>query len=86
MIFDEEEYSQRKNEELTTGFNTVMGLFGGRKRSLSKNMTKRRMTATAKADVDESKKAIASYQKQIDELEKERASALDDVQERWKLK
>ena len=80
---DEEEYSQRKNEELTTGFNTVMGLFGGRKRSLSKNMTKRRMTATAKADVDESKKAIASYQKQIDELEKERASALDDVQERW---
>jgi hypothetical protein len=80
---DQAEYSQRKMDELGAGLETMMGLFGGRRRSVSKNLTKRRMTTTAKADVDESKKTILSLQKQITEIEKERTQALKEVQERW---
>lgn len=80
---DEAEHSQRKMDELGSGLESVMGLFGGRKRSISKNLTKRRMTSTAKADVDESKKAIAGYQKEIAALEKEKEQALSEVAERW---
>jgi hypothetical protein len=80
---DESDYSHRKMDELGAGLETVMGLFGGRRRSVSKNLTKRRMTSTAKADIEESKKTIAGYQKQIDALEQEKAQALKDVEERW---
>lgn len=80
---DEAEYSQRKMDEFGTGVETVLGLFGGRKRSVSKNLTKRRMTSTAKADVEESKKAIAGYKKQIEALEKEQAQAVDEAEQRW---
>ena len=80
---DEAEYSQRKMDELGSGLDTVMGLFGGRKRSFSKNLTKRRMTSTAKADVDESNKAIADYKKEIAGLEQERTKELQDIQKRW---
>jgi hypothetical protein len=80
---DQAQYNQRKMDELGTGLDTVMGLFGGRKRSLSKNMTKRRMTSTAKANVEESKKAIAGYQKEIAALEKQKEQALSELEERW---
>ena len=50
---DKTELNQRTAEEVGSGLETVLGLLGGRKRSVSKNLTKRRMTANAKADVDE---------------------------------
>ena len=80
---DEADYSQRKMDELGTGVETVLSLFGKRKRSVSKNLTKRRMTSTAKADVDESKKMIAGYKKQIEALEKEKEQAVAEVEKRW---
>jgi hypothetical protein len=80
---DEAEYNQRKMDELGAGLDTMMGLFGGRKRSVSKNLTKRRMTSTARANVEESKKAIADYQKKIAALEKEKDQAIKDVEARW---
>jgi hypothetical protein len=80
---DEAMYNQRKMDELGAGLDTVMGLFGGRKRSVSKNLTKRRMTSTARADVEESKNAILDYQKRIAALEKEKDQAIKDVAARW---
>ena len=80
---DKAEYNQRKMDEVGTGFNTVIGLFGGRRRSVSKNLTKRRMTSEAKADIDESVKAIAEYQKQITELETERNQLTEEATQRW---
>lgn len=70
-------------DEVGTGFNTVIGLFGGRRRSVSKNLTKRRMTSEAKADIDELVKAIAEYQKQITELETERNQLTEEATQRW---
>lgn len=80
---DKAEYSQRKAEELGAGLDTLIGVFGGRRRSISKNLTKRRMTSTAKADIEESEDAIQEYKKQIADLEEEKTQALQKVEERW---
>jgi hypothetical protein len=56
---DKEELSSRKWEEGAHVAETVVGLFGiGRKRKISSSLTKRRMTAQAKSDVEESVDAI----------------------------
>ncbi len=53
LAADKADLNTRTMEEVGSGLETVLGFFGGRKRSVSKNLTKRRMTANAKADVDE---------------------------------
>jgi hypothetical protein len=80
---DQSEYNQRKMEELGTGLDTLIGVLGGRRRSVSKSLTKRRMTSTAKADVQESKNAIEAYKKQIAELEQEKTEAIGEASQRW---
>jgi hypothetical protein len=82
---DQSELSQRKMEELGTAAENVFSLFGGRKssRRISSSLTKRRMTEQAKGDVEESVDAITDFKKQIAMLEKEKAAALEDVNERW---
>jgi hypothetical protein len=81
---DEAELSQRKLEEGTTHLENVASLFGiGSKRRLTTSVTRRRLTAQAKADVVESEEAIAEYKKQLEALEAEKAAALEAVNERW---
>ncbi len=80
---DEAEYSQRKREEAVTHAETLFSLFSKRRRSVSSSMTKRRMTAKAKADIEESKDQIEDYQKEIVELEEEAEDALREIQEKW---
>lgn len=80
---DEEELSQRKMEELGTHAENIFSLFSGRRRRMSTSFTKRRMTAQAKADVEESVDAIEDYKKQIAELEKEKTQELQEVNNRW---
>jgi hypothetical protein len=80
---DQSDYNQRKMDELGTGFDTVMGLFGGRRRSISKNLSKRRMTAAAKADVEESNKAIAEYKKLIAQYQAEKEQTAQKINQRW---
>jgi hypothetical protein len=80
---DKSELTQRAAEEVGSGLETVLGLLGGRKRSVSKNLTKRRMTASAKADVVESEKSILSLKKQISELESSYNEQEKSIIERW---
>jgi chromosome segregation ATPase len=80
---DEAEYSQRKQEEAVTHAETLFSLFSKRRRSVSSSMTKRRMTAKAKADVEESKDQIEDFQKEIAALEKEVEEALAEIQTKW---
>jgi DNA repair exonuclease SbcCD ATPase subunit len=80
---DEAEYSQRKLEEFGTHAENILGLFGGRKRRLSTSLSKRRMTEKAKSDIEESQEAIQQYQKDIAELEKEKALALEEINQKW---
>lgn len=82
---NETELSQRTMEEWGTHAENLLGLFGGRKssRKLSSSLSRRRMTSKAKAEVKESKELIADMEAEIAVLEKEKTSALEEVNQRW---
>jgi hypothetical protein len=80
---DEAELAQRKMEEVGTHAENVLSLFSRRSRRLSTSLSKRRMTEQAKADVEESLDAIDDYKDQIDDLEKELAQAIEEIQTKW---
>ena len=80
---DEVELSQRRMEEMGTHAENVFSLFSKRKRRFSTSLTKRRLTAHAKADVDESRKEIAGLEKQIKALEDEEAQEMERINQLW---
>jgi hypothetical protein len=80
---DRARHSHRKMEEMGSHAETLFSLIGGRKKSLSSSLTKRRMTDQAKAAVKESEESIADFKRQIEALEKEKAEAIRQVNDRW---
>jgi len=80
---DEAELSHRKIDEYGNYAETVISLFGGRKKRLSTSLSKRRMTAKAKADVKESHDMIEGFKADIEELKKERDEELEGIKEKW---
>jgi hypothetical protein len=81
---DQVEYEQRKWEERGNIAELGAGLLGlGRKKSFTSQLTKRRLTEQAKAEVDESVEAIAQFKQQIADLEAEWQSEEDEIQQRW---
>jgi hypothetical protein len=80
---DKAEHSQRKQQEAVSHAETLFSLFSKRKRSLSSSMTKRRMTAKAKADIEESEDEIEDLTKEIEAMEQEAEEALQEVKEKW---
>jgi len=80
---DESEYKQRKMEEAATHAETLFSLFSKRRKSISSSMTKRRMTARAREDIEESKDEIAQLKQDIDDLEAEMKGALDELEAEW---
>jgi len=85
LTADQTELSDRKMEELGTGIENVLGLFGGRRssRRLSSSLSKHRLTQQAKADLDESVDVIANLKKEMAALQRERAQALENASQRW---
>ncbi|GAP15456.1 predicted ATPase [Longilinea arvoryzae] len=77
------EVSQRTAEEVGKGLETLVGLFGGRKRSLSGSLSKRRMTASAKADLDTAREDLTALNKQLEELTDSREKEEKGVEEKW---
>ena len=80
---DEDEFSDRKMEEMGTHAENVMSLFSKRRRRMTTSLTKRRLTQQAKADVQESIEAIDDLEDQINALEAELKSRLDEIGDRW---
>lgn len=81
---DEAELSQRKMEELGTHAENILSFFGSRsRRRISTSLSKRRMTAQAKAEVEESEEAIKKYLQDVARLEKEKVAALEELQRKW---
>ncbi len=80
---DEAELSRRKMEEMGGYLDTVIGLFGGRKRALTGALSKRRMTARAKEDVEESKAEIAALEQEIQALLDELEREINEIEDRW---
>ncbi len=79
----EDELSQRRMEELGAGGELLISLLGGRRRSLSSSLSKRRMTAQTKADLEQERKELQTLEKQYADLEEEYKKALAELQERW---
>ncbi len=80
---DKQELSHRRMEEAGKGLENIIGVFAGRRRSISTSLTKRRMTSKAKADVEESEQEIAEIEQDMKEMEEELADELEEVTERW---
>jgi len=80
---DEAELSHRKWEEAGTHLENIFGGGKGTRRRVSTSLSKRRMTEQAKADVEESVDAIADYEKQIAELEKQRQEVIAEINAKW---
>jgi hypothetical protein len=80
---DKAEYSQRKQQEVVSHAETLFSLFSKRRRSLSSSMSKRRMTAKAKADIEESEEEIEDLTKEIEAMEEEAEEALQEVKAKW---
>lgn len=81
---DQVEYEQRKREETGSLIEmgaSVLGL--GRKRSITSQIAKNRLTQQAKAEVDESVEAIQQFKTQIAELERRRAELEQETNDRW---
>ena len=85
LEMDQEELSQRRMEEYGTHAENLLGLLGGRRssRRVSTSLSKHRLTTKAKADVEESQKAIAEYKQQIALIEKEKTQALLAIKQKW---
>lgn len=80
---DKQELSHRRVEEMGKGVENVLGLFTGRRRSITTSLTKRRMTAKAKADVEASEQDVKEVEKEMKEMEEDLREELEEVTERW---
>lgn len=80
---DKLELSHRRMEEAGKGLETIVGLFAGRRRSISSSLTKRRMTSQAKADLEESEQQIIEIEQDMKEMQEELRKELEKVNEHW---
>jgi hypothetical protein len=80
---DKQEFNHRRLEEGGKLVETVVGLFAGRRRSISTSLTKRRMTSKAKADVEESEEQIAKIEEDMKAMEAELKEELENVDQQF---
>ncbi|MGH2536519.1 MAG: hypothetical protein ACRDHL_03910, partial [Candidatus Promineifilaceae bacterium] len=80
---DEEEHSRRKREEMASHAELLIGLLGGRRRSVSRSMSKRSMTSRALEDIEESKEEIEQLKEEMAELQEEHADELAELVLHW---
>jgi hypothetical protein len=84
---DRADYKGRKGEELLSAGESIigmLGLFGSRRSSaLSSAARKRRMTASAKADIEESLEEIDRLEEDIKELEVEVKAKAEEIASKW---
>jgi len=79
----QDELQSRRTEELGTHGELLLSLLGSRKRSLSKSLTKRRLTQQAKDDLEQEKQELEALEQQLEGLKKEKEEALAAASEKW---
>ncbi len=84
---NKDDYRGRKSEELLSAGESIvglLGLFGSRRTSvLSSAARRRRMTKSAKADIEESQEEIERLEEDIRDLEQEVREKAEDIVEKW---
>jgi hypothetical protein len=84
LQMDQTELEHRKWEERGNMAELGASLLGiGRKKSLTSQLSKNRLTEKAKAEVEESVDAIAQFKQQITDLEKQREAVISEINDRW---
>jgi hypothetical protein len=79
----QQQLDHRRMEEVGKGVENVLGLFTGRRRSVSTSLTKRRMTSQAKDNVEKSELEIKNIQGDIEELKSQQQADITKVEEKW---
>jgi hypothetical protein len=82
---DEQDLNARKLEELGTHAENVLGFLTGSRSTtrISRSLTKRRMTAQAKADIEESQEALVALNDELADLSEEIEAVVDEIEEKW---
>jgi hypothetical protein len=81
---DEDDLQNRKLEAGANLLELGAGLIGmGRKKSVTSQFSKHRMSQNAKAEVEESVNAIEQYKQQVGDLKKRREEIIAEINDRW---
>jgi hypothetical protein len=80
---DKQELGHRRLEEVGKGIENAIGLFSGRRRSISTSLTKRRMTSKAKSDLEASEQDVKNVEAEMNAMETDMTDELKEVGERW---
>ena len=87
LVDDQLDHESRKREEMISAGESLVGLLGvfGRRssRSLSTAATKRRLTAKAKAGIEESKSDVARAEERIEDMRQEMEQEAEEVRSNW---
>jgi hypothetical protein len=79
----EAELGQRRMEEIGTAGSVLLKVLSSKKASLSQSMTKRRMTAQAKAELEQETAELEAMQKELEGLMAEKTNLVKDVNDKW---
>jgi hypothetical protein len=74
---------QRKQDALITAGETVLGLFAGRRRSISSAARKISRATTTRADIEAAEEKVADIMEDIEALERELKEETDAIVARW---
>jgi len=84
LEIDQSELAGRKREENTNLLEIGASVFGvGRRKSITSQFSKNRLTNKAKADVEESIDAIAQHKRDIEIVEKQRQDTVAEINSKW---
>ncbi len=84
LEMDQNELAGRKREEGSNLLEIGASVLGvGRKKSITSQFSKNRLTSKAKAEVEESVDAIKQFKQQIADVEKRRAEVIAEINDRW---
>jgi flagellar biosynthesis GTPase FlhF len=84
LKMDQQDLEGRKREANSNLLEIGASVIGiGRKRSITSQFSKNRLTNKARADVEESIDAIKEFDKQIAEIQKLREEAIAEIKDRW---
>jgi hypothetical protein len=79
----ETKLSQRRMEEMGTHGELLLSFISKRKKSISSSLSKRRMTAQAKSDLEEQQLDVVQVQKDLDTMEEEMKQAISKLENEW---
>jgi hypothetical protein len=81
---DQVKYDHRKREETSNLLELGASVFGlGRKRSITSQVAKNRLTQQAKSNIEESIDAIKQYEAELAVLRQQRETLIKEIHERW---